>query len=142
MVASQELTQEREKELIEKISNYIVDNHMETPAILFLESMKPLAYIGGQMAILYLTPFLDILDKWSEEGIALFQKRENIELILKKIEEIVKTTEETDKSPSGKIVHLKVNEWPFWSKATARGAISCRVAPGPIKLLILPAKTI
>jgi hypothetical protein len=87
------LTPEREKELIDKIAKRIVDHHMETPTILFLESFKPLSFVAGQFGLVYLGPLTPLLGAWSEEGIALLQKKENVERLLKRIEEL------SDESP-------------------------------------------
>ena len=90
MVSMDSLSPEREKEIIDKIANYIVDSGMEASAILFLESVKPIAYFGGQFATLTLGPFLLILGKWGEEAIALLQSRGNAERLLQRIEVLAK----------------------------------------------------
>ncbi|KPV64657.1 MAG: hypothetical protein AOA65_0872 [Candidatus Bathyarchaeota archaeon BA1] len=88
------LSPEREKELIDKIAKYIVDYGMETPAILFLESVKPLAFVGGQLTLFYLAPFLPLVGRWGEEAITLLQSRENVERLLQRVEELIKEKEE------------------------------------------------
>jgi len=86
------LTPEREKELIDQIAKRVVDHHMETPAILFLESFKPLSFVAGQFGRVYLGPLTPLLGSWSEEGLALLQKKENVDRLLRRIEELsVKT---------------------------------------------------
>ena len=54
-----ELT-EKEKEVFKKIAQRIVDYRMTVPAILFLESVKPLNFIGSQ-ALLFFQPIVQIL---------------------------------------------------------------------------------
>ncbi len=102
-----ELSPERQKELIDKIAKYIVDYRMETPAILFLESVKPLAFVGGQLATFYLAPFLPLVGRWGEEAIALLQSRENVERLLQRIEELIKKEEEPVQSTKEKKPLLK-----------------------------------
>ena len=82
------LTPEREMELIEKIAKRVVDHHMETPTLLFLETFKPLSFVASQFGIVYLGPLTPLFGSWSEEGLALLQKRENVERLLRKIEEL------------------------------------------------------
>ena len=65
---------------------------METAAILLLESSKPLVWIGGEMGRFFITPFVPVIsDKWgvtSEKFFLIFEKRENIEKLLKRLEEL------------------------------------------------------
>jgi len=82
------LTPERETELIEKIAKRVVNHRMETPAILFLETFRPLSFVASQFGTVYLGPLTPLLGSWSEEGLALLQKRENIERLIRKIEEL------------------------------------------------------
>jgi len=82
------LTPEREEELIDKIARRVVNHHMETPTILFLESFKPLSSVAGQLGLVYLGPLTPLLGSWSEEGMALLQKKENLERLLRRIEEL------------------------------------------------------
>ena len=53
-----QLTPERKKELIDKIANEIVKRGLETPAIMFLETIKPLSWIGAELSIAYVMPCL------------------------------------------------------------------------------------
>lgn len=97
-----ELDPERKKYLIEKIASIIVKYEMETPAILFLESLKPVAYMGAQLALPFFAPYMGLLGKDDEivgnELIALFMERGNVELILKKIEDLSPLTKPKPKS--------------------------------------------
>lgn len=82
------MTPEREAELIKEIAKRVVDHHLETPTILFLETMKPLSFVASQFGSVYLGPLTPLLGGWSEDGLALLQKNENIERLLQKIEEL------------------------------------------------------
>ncbi len=82
------ISPEREKELIDKIARFITDRHMQTPAILFLESFKPLSFVVGQFGMAYLGPFIPFFGRWGNEGLTLLQKRENVEQLLQRIEEL------------------------------------------------------
>ena len=92
-----ELTPEEEEELIEKISTTIVKSGFGTVALLYLESYKPLSFVGGQMALFYLSPILPFLGKWGQLGTDLMMfisKRENVERIIERIKELMQEEEE------------------------------------------------
>jgi hypothetical protein len=82
-----ELTEEETEKLIEDAAHEIERRKLEVPAVLMLESHKPLAFVGSQTAIMF-APFIapilgfDFLNNYSR----LFSKRENIERLLQRIE--------------------------------------------------------
>lgn len=82
-----DLTEEEEDALIEKAALEIEKRKLEVPAVLMLESHKPLAFVGSQTAIAFapfLAPFVgfDFINNYSR----LFSKRENVEKLLVRIE--------------------------------------------------------
>ncbi len=93
-----EITPETEEEYIEKVAQKIHEYEMETAAILLLESSKPLVWVGGEMGRFFITPFIPIVsDKWgvtSEKFFLVFEKRENIERLLKRLEELAQMDED------------------------------------------------
>ncbi len=99
-----EVTPEEETELIEQVAQKIHEYKMETVAILLLESSKPLVWVGGEMGRFFITPFVPIIsDKWgvkSEKFFLIFEKRENIERLLKRLEELA--TEDDSKKAAEK----------------------------------------
>jgi ABC-type Zn2+ transport system substrate-binding protein/surface adhesin len=92
-----EVTKEDEDEYIEKVAQKIHEYEMETAAILLLESSKPLVWIGGEMGRFFITPFVPIIsEKWgvtSEKFFLIFEKRENIEKLLKRLEQLTQEDE-------------------------------------------------
>lgn len=85
---AEDLTPEQEDELLQKAADQIRKRKLEAPAILFLESHKPLSYVGSQAATVYapfLVPFLgyDFVHNYSK----LFAKRENVEKLITLIEQ-------------------------------------------------------
>jgi hypothetical protein len=86
-----------EQEILNKIAQKVVKMQMTVPAILFLESVKPLNWIGSQ-AMVFFEPFVSALfgDKtygfFSVKDYNLFrqmmERRENTERMLQKIEEL------------------------------------------------------
>ncbi len=107
-----EVTPKDEEEFIEKVAQKIHEYEMETAAILLLESSKPLVWIGGEMGRFFISPFVPVIsDKWgvtSEKFFLIFEKRENIEKLLKRLEEL--TREEDAKNKEAKQVAKEKKE--------------------------------
>ena len=70
---------------------------MDLVAILVLESMKPLASVGGQFARYVVAPFIPFIGDKSLPYLATFQNKENVEKLLKEIEELSRKDEEEKK---------------------------------------------
>ncbi len=79
---------EREAVIMEKIANKVVEWKMTVPAIIFLESVKPLNYIGAQ-ALVFFEPFVQTLFNFAEYDTfrEMMERRETVERLLLKIEE-------------------------------------------------------
>ena len=76
-----------EDAVLEKLAKKVVQWHMSVPAILFLESMKPLNYIGAQ-AMVFFEPIVQgifTIKDYNTLRVAL-ERRESIENLLQKIE--------------------------------------------------------
>lgn len=83
------ITEERRCELIEKIAKKIVDRRMAVPAILFLESMKPLSFVGSQIMIFFQPFFRTFFSLREYDEIALMlEERDNVERLILAIEKI------------------------------------------------------
>ena len=63
---------------------------MVTPAIMFFETIKPLAVVGSFSILLFSAPLLSVIDVDGYELVALFKNRENIEKLVKRIEVLAK----------------------------------------------------
>jgi hypothetical protein len=82
-----ELTEAEEEALIEKAALEIERRKLQAPALMFLESHKPLAFLTSQASITFapfIAPFLgfDFVNNYSR----LFAKRENVDRLLDRIE--------------------------------------------------------
>ena len=92
-----EVTSEEEEELIRKIAEKMHSYGMDVPAIILLESVKPLTYIGSQMGRVFVSPFLPIfgdeIGLTGEKLLRVFEKRENVEKILNHLEEMSREEE-------------------------------------------------
>ena len=92
-----DVTPEEEEELIKKAAELVHKYGMDVAAILFLETVKPVVYIGGQMGRFFLYPFIPFFGEKvtinSEKFFTVFEKRENVEKLLKLVEEKAKEKE-------------------------------------------------
>jgi len=78
-----EVLTEEEAALLRKMARKIVERRMTAPALLFLESYRPLNYIGSQL-MLVLAPLLNIfftLPEWDKLRI-IMERRESVGLFL------------------------------------------------------------
>ena len=76
-----------EEAVLNKLANKVVEKRMSVPAILFLESVKPLNFIGSQTMIFF-EPIVQTVFNFKDYDtlrIAL-EKRDTIEILLLKIE--------------------------------------------------------
>ncbi len=78
---------EEEDALLEKVAVKVVQWRMGVPAILFLESVKPLNYIGAQTMVFF-EPIVQSIFNFKDYNIfrTALERRENIENLLQKIE--------------------------------------------------------
>jgi hypothetical protein len=94
---TRELTPEEQEQMINKIANEVIKRRLEAVAIMFLESIKPISYVGSQLAMVFVGPFLAIFGDLGINYIRFFEKRDNVEKLLRKIEEETKTRDEEEK---------------------------------------------
>lgn len=96
-----EITPEDEDDMIRKTAEKIHKYGMDVAAILFIESVKPLTYIGGQMGRFFISPFLpafgESIGQSGEKFFRVFEKRENVEKLISLLEEMAKEEEEKPK---------------------------------------------
>ena len=81
------LTPEKEEEMINRVVSGVRKMGMETPAVVFFEMVKPVSYIGSQLGYYFAAPFAVAIGLLGFDWANLLSKRENIERILKKLEE-------------------------------------------------------
>jgi hypothetical protein len=94
---SVEVTAEDEV-LIRKVAERLVRMRMTVPAIFFLESSKPLAFVGAQLLI-FLEPFVQTLFNFAQyqRFAALMEDRENWERLIRKLEDMEAEVTEKEK---------------------------------------------
>ncbi|MCL1826788.1 MAG: hypothetical protein FWG20_01990 [Candidatus Cloacimonetes bacterium] len=84
-----EVSKERTAELIEKTAKFFAERRMGAPAILFIESFRPLHFLGSQ-AMYFLSPFVTTLfdSKEFEEMAAILDSEENVKYLINRIDEL------------------------------------------------------
>jgi len=96
MFIDEELPPEEVDKVLESVARKIVDHEMELYARFLLAMSWPLAFVGGQLGRVFLSPYLFIFgDKENtvSKRIFIFEKKENIFKLIDKIDEL---TEERD----------------------------------------------
>jgi hypothetical protein len=118
----QKLTPQQE-EILDKIARKVVYWKMSVPAILFLESVKPLNYIGSQM-MAFFEPFVQTLFSWKdyEEFRKMMEERGTIELLLQRIEKLEAEREEKEKKEKKRLKEerRKKGKRNFWQVLLGR----------------------
>jgi len=78
---------EDEDAVIDKLANKVIQRGMAVPAIMFLESVKPLNYIGSQTMVFF-EPIIQSLFNFKDYDTfrRALEKRETIEILLLRIE--------------------------------------------------------
>ena len=80
---------EEEQQVIDKIARKVVEKGMSVPAIMFLESVKPMNFIGAQ-AMVFFEPIVQSIFSFRDYDTlrTALEKRQTIEILLLKIEEL------------------------------------------------------
>ncbi len=79
-------------ELVEKIAKKVVEIGMEAPAVLALESARPLSFIGSQLGRAMIAPWFGIFG-WgammkADNYMEVFEDKENVKKLVRRIEEL------------------------------------------------------
>lgn len=107
---------EEENAVLEKLAKKVVDRGMTVPAILFLESVKPLNYIGSQ-AMVFFEPVVQSVFNFKDYDtmrIAL-EKRETLEILLLKIEKFDAISLEREKRLK-KFLKTEKKKWKWYQR--------------------------
>lgn len=86
------ITPEEEDEIIQQIAEHVHKHKLGDLAGIVLETVKPLSFIGTQMGRFFLSPFTpvlgDNLEASSEKILHVFEKRANVEILLRRIDKL------------------------------------------------------
>jgi len=109
-----EVTPEDEDEMIMKIAQNIHKYGLDMAAILMIESVKPLFYVGLQMGRFFISPFLPAFGEnigiSGEKLFQIFEKHENAEKLIKAVEKLTREKEEQKKIEKAKKLERKTVE--------------------------------
>ena len=96
-----DVTPEDEEKMIKKIADEIHKRNMGIFAIILLETLKPVSYVGAQLGRAFVTPFLpafgDDIGLGGEKAMQVFEKRENVEKLLTTLEDLAEKDEKNKK---------------------------------------------
>jgi predicted RNA-binding protein len=90
-VPDMELSPEKEDEIIENIVEKVRKYNAKQMALLFFRSYKPMSVYGAQVAPALLSPYFFLMDLFDIQGFnynAFFMKRENLDRLVEKLEEL------------------------------------------------------
>ena len=97
--------------MIGKIAQKIHKYGLDAAAVLIIESVKPLSYVGAQMGRFFISPFLPVFGEnigiGGEKFLQIFEKRENVEKLIKVVEELTREEEERKKADKAKKLETK-----------------------------------
>jgi len=109
-----EVTPEDEDEMIRKIAQNIHKYSLDMAAILVIESVKPLSYVGLQMGRFFISPFLPAFGEnigiSGEKLFQIFEKSDNVEKLITAVEELTREEEEQKKAEKAKKLERKSAE--------------------------------
>lgn len=76
-----------EVELIERLASLVVSRRMTAPAVMALESARPLSFIGSQ-ALAFFQPMLSVAFGRADMDrlISIFERRDGVDLLLETIQ--------------------------------------------------------
>ena len=107
---------EEEDAVLEKLAKKVVEWKMSVPAILFLESVKPLNFIGSQTMVFFepiIQTVFNIKD-YDTFRVAL-EKRETIEILLLKIESLDAVALSRDKRIK-RFMKVEKKKWKWYQR--------------------------
>lgn len=84
---ARELNPEREQNMLDQIAARIKRMKIEAPAIMMLETFKPVNRVVSQLYGLYAAPFMEIFGIRGYDYAALFNKKRNVKYLINKINE-------------------------------------------------------
>ena len=90
MRGAKEETKDKERsEILDRFARKVVERRLSAPAILFLESTKPLSFLGNQ-AMVFFQPIVQSIFTFKsyDDIMLLLEDRENVECLLRRIEEL------------------------------------------------------
>jgi hypothetical protein len=105
MVNIWETNEEEQEAIIKKMFGWITRYDMDIPAVMLLESIKPLAQVGGALAQMAIGPVFLAFWERGFDYIHTFEEMNNIEKLIKMIEDKheKERTEKAEKQKHNKV---------------------------------------
>ncbi len=74
--------------LIRKLADFVVRRNMSVPAVMFLESVRPLNFVGSQSMVFFKPILSRFFSRYEYDRIAnILEKREVVDLLIREIEQ-------------------------------------------------------
>jgi hypothetical protein len=91
---------EKDRALIDRLAAFVVRRRMTAPALMLLESGRPLNFIGSQL-LAFLAPFVTVVFSEQEYNrfTGILERRGSIDLIIERIEETERCKGATHRAP-------------------------------------------
>jgi len=107
---------EEEDAVLERVAKKVVQWRMAVPAILFIESVKPLNYIGSQ-AMVFFEPIVQTIFNFRDYEVfqRALERRENIENLLQKIEKYDADLYDREKALK-KFIKAEKKNWKWYQR--------------------------
>jgi hypothetical protein len=88
---------EKERAVLEKLAVQVHQRGMGAPAIIFLESVKPLGFMAGQVMVFF-RPFISAFFKTQEYDLLsdMLEERNTVEMLLNRIEALEQKADRKD----------------------------------------------
>jgi hypothetical protein len=112
LAGTQEISEERKEELLTNLAKGIVDRGLTAPAIFFLESVKPLNFIGSQ-AMIFFEPIVRTIFPWHQysEFAVILEERSTLERLLLAIEDAEEERQRREREMRQKTKSTRRRRW-------------------------------
>lgn len=92
------LTEEESVDFADTLADFVVKRGLEVPAMIFLESHKPLSFLASQSLVVTLPFIAPFFGSQNVGRLSRFlQKRENVDLVITRIEERLQEDKQSDR---------------------------------------------
>jgi hypothetical protein len=107
---------EEELAVFDRVAKKVTEKGMTVPAILFLESVKPLNFIGAQ-AMVFFEPIVQAVFNIRDYDVfrCAIEKRESVEILIRKIEEYDAVALDRDKRVK-KFLKQEKKKWKWYQR--------------------------
>jgi hypothetical protein len=107
---------EEESAVLEKLAKKVVEKSMTVPAIIFLESVKPLNFIGSQ-AMVFFEPMVQSVFNFRDYDTlrSALEKRPTIEMLIQRIEALDAVAQVREKRVKA-YLKVEMKKWKWYQR--------------------------